>query len=491
MSEKTPIFRNIVKGTMILGGSQIFTMLINIIRGKFIAIILGAYGMGLYSLIQSSLAPFTQLFSFGLPTPAVRSISVEKGRERLHCIVAFRRILACLALLGTTTMALSAQLLSRFTFGNEEYSCWFLMLSLTLLFTLLGTGECAILQGLRKLKMYAIATIVAPLFGLVIGIPLYYVYGVQGISPTLLITAMASWLIARMEVNRILPRLPQQSWRYTYHLGHNMATLGGTIMVAGFIGSGCTYLLNTYIRSLSVEHIGFYQAATAITLQCTTMIFASMATDYFPHLSSIIEDRSKATTLVQQEGEIIILAMTPIILLLILFAPLIVRVLLTNEFLGIVPLLRMLAVSFIGRAYCFPQDYICIAKGDRQWFFWIEGVFTNVKTIVLSIGGYAMFGLLGLGYAAIANAAIDIISSSIFNHIRYGVSYEWKYLRLFSVCLGFCLLSFAVTQWGHSLHEYAIVATITGIGSIFTLRSLGKRIEIMELIRSKFNKQRL
>lgn len=488
-NEKTSIFRGIVKGTMILGGGQLFTMLIGIVRGKFVAIILGAYGMGLISLIQSCLNPFQLLFSFGLPTPAVRSISLEKGQDRLHTIVAFRRVLLCLALLGTATMLLSAEWLNKLTFGSEGQSSWFIGISLTLLFTILGIGECSILQGLRKLKLYAITSIIAPLTALIIGIPIYYIYGIQGIVPTLLITALFSWIAARIAVGQNLPTLPHQTWHNTIRLGRDMATLGGTMMVAGFIGAGCTYLLNTYIRSICMEDIGFYQAATSITLQCTTMIFASMATDYFPHLSSIIKEHTEARRLVQQEGEIVILVITPIILLLILFAPLIVRILLTNEFLCIVPLLRMFAVSFIARAYCFPQDYICVAKGEGRWYFWIEGIYTNVKTITLFIVGYAHFGLIGLGYAAIANAAIDIISSTLFNRIRYGITYDWRYVRLFTTCLALSLLSLAVMLHGHGWTEYAIISITCIAGCAYTVLELDKRIDLRGLIHSKLHKK--
>lgn len=489
MSEKTPIFRSIVKGTMILGGSQLFTIAINVIRGKLVAIILGAYGMGLSSLVQSALAPFQQLFTFGLPTPAVRSISLEKGLDRLHTIVAFRRLLACLSLSGAAVMSVFSPWLSQLTFGNDKYSVWFLGLSLALLFTILSIGEVSILQGLRRLKMYALTTIVAPVAGLVIGVPLYYFYGVQGIVPTLGIIAFISWLVARIEVERNLPALPHQSWNYTLSIGRDMLTLGGTMMVAGFIGAVCTYALNTYIRSISIEDIGFYQAATSITIQCTSMIFSSMATDYFPYLTSIINDRPRAAELVQQEGEIVLLIITPAILLLILLAPLFIEVLLTHEFLCITPVLRMLALSFLARAYCFPQDYICIAKGDKRWFFWVEGVFSNIKTIALAIACYSVFGLMGLGYAALIGAVIDILSSTILNHVRYGIRYEWQYIRLFILCLGLCTAALITALHGNSALEQTVLIAITAVGCILALRSLDKRVKICAFIRNKFHRQ--
>ena len=43
-------YRSILKGTSIFGGVQIFQILINLIRGKFVAMFLGPAGMGAASL---------------------------------------------------------------------------------------------------------------------------------------------------------------------------------------------------------------------------------------------------------------------------------------------------------------------------------------------------------------------------------------------------------------------------------------------------------
>ena len=74
-------FRNIMKGTVIFGGTQMLTMLVNLIRGKLVAVLLGAYGIGINSLLQSAIQPVQQFFSFGLPTSGVTSISNSSTLE--------------------------------------------------------------------------------------------------------------------------------------------------------------------------------------------------------------------------------------------------------------------------------------------------------------------------------------------------------------------------------------------------------------------------
>ena len=54
---KAEASRAILKGTALFGGTQAFTMLLNLVKGKCVAILLGAYGMGVSSLLSSAIAP--------------------------------------------------------------------------------------------------------------------------------------------------------------------------------------------------------------------------------------------------------------------------------------------------------------------------------------------------------------------------------------------------------------------------------------------------
>ena len=44
-------YKNIFKATSLFGGVQIYQILINVIRSKFIALLLGPYGVGIQGLL--------------------------------------------------------------------------------------------------------------------------------------------------------------------------------------------------------------------------------------------------------------------------------------------------------------------------------------------------------------------------------------------------------------------------------------------------------
>jgi len=53
-------YRSILKGTSVFGGVQVFQILINMVRGKFVALFLGPDGMGVSALLTSATSTVQQ-----------------------------------------------------------------------------------------------------------------------------------------------------------------------------------------------------------------------------------------------------------------------------------------------------------------------------------------------------------------------------------------------------------------------------------------------
>ena len=81
--------------------------------------------------------------------------------------------------------------------------------------------------------------------------------------------------------------------------------------------------------------MGYYAAGILIINAYVGMIFNAMATDYFPRLSAINKDNNAIQKVVNEQAEIAILLITPIITLFLLFKELIIQILYTPSFLVI------------------------------------------------------------------------------------------------------------------------------------------------------------
>ncbi|MEM1003359.1 MAG: oligosaccharide flippase family protein [Bacteroidota bacterium] len=200
-------YKQIMKATSIFGGVQAFNIIISIIRSKLIAILLGPAGMGIQGLLTSATALIGSLSNFGLGISAVKDIAAakeENNESRIaKVVVVIRRLVWLTGSLGTIATFVFASWLSELSFGNEDYTIAFRWLSITLLFTQLTNGQNVLLQGLRRLKFLAQANMLGSAAGLLVSIPLYYYYGIDGIVPAIVLSGLLTLSVATDFIRKV------------------------------------------------------------------------------------------------------------------------------------------------------------------------------------------------------------------------------------------------------------------------------------------------
>lgn len=483
-----------MKGTALFGGTQVVNILVNILRGKLVAILLGTLGMGISALYMSTLLPLQQLFSLGMPLAVVSVIAAADaskagGRHLMRAKVeAYRRCLVVLALLGAAVMLIGAPLFSRSAFGDTGHTRAFMCLAAALVFLILEAGETAVLQARRQMRQVAVRSVVNAVGSLLIGVPLYYFFGVRGIVPAIVLTAAVVWGYSRWQTRRLFLCQPSQSWSATWYLGRGIMALGFFMMLAALFGNLTNYALNALVRSLGgVSDVGLYQAANSITSQYVGLVFAAMATDYFPRLASLKDDREGFHTLVHKEYELVMLIVAPLVALLILTAPLLIRVLLTTEFLPLTGVIRLMGLAILCKAACFPLDYVSMAHGRKRYFFWMEGVWCNVKTFAVMALCYYFWGLQGLGWGALLSGLIDVVVTTVMTHWFFGITTSRLQIRFFiplmlslGACAAFSLCPNAVVAYGG-------MTLLSAVLSLVCLRLLARRVNLMEWLRGKMH----
>ncbi len=81
MSKNIDSSKDILKSTGLIGGSNIFTILIRVVQNKVVAILLGPTGVGIVSLFNSTISAIQSLSSLGLNISAVREVSISLKDE--------------------------------------------------------------------------------------------------------------------------------------------------------------------------------------------------------------------------------------------------------------------------------------------------------------------------------------------------------------------------------------------------------------------------
>ena len=426
-------YRGIIKGTVAFGAVQFFQIIVNLIRGKFVALFLGPNGMGISSLYNVAGNTLCQFASLGLNLAIVKEIAVNKeNKESLAKIVTLsRKLILCTAILGAFICIIFSPLLSKLTFGTTGYTMGFIALSIMVFFTVLGGGEMSILQGLHYVKPLSFASLIGASVGLIAGVPLYYFYGIGGIVPAMIILSVSMFVFYYYSIRRnikfdkikIIIKENKESIK-------NLISMGLTLLAGAMMGTVANYVLNNIIRIFgSIENVGLFQAANSIANQYVGMIFTAMALDYFPRLTAVSNDNTKMRVVVNRQIEVVLTLIAPIVCLLILTSPLIIQLLLTDSFYPILPLMRWMGIGIIFRALSFPMGYISFSKGNKKLFLWTEGILGNTFNLIIGGTMYYIFGLIGLGISIVVVYIIMNILYYLTNYHYYNYSIDLRILK--------------------------------------------------------------
>lgn len=441
-------YKTIFKRISAFGGVQVFNILVNLVRGKFVAIFLGPEGMGISQLYTSSTTTLQQLAGLGLNLSMVKEIAADKeDPEKLSRVMGVvYRLIMLTSLLGAVICLVMSPFLSQWTFGDRSHTVGFMVLSLSVALTVGGTGLLAVLQGMGEVKRLSKASLAGGLAGLLFGVPLYWLFGTGGIVPAMVILALAMFLFYYVSCRNagVLRGGDMKRGSRGTEIARRLISLGLILMIGGLVGAMTNYLINIFVRAYgSEEMVGLFQAANSITNQYVGIVFSALAMDYFPRLSAVVADKGGMREVVNRQSEIVILVMTPLVLLLMATAPVLIRILLTDSYLVITPLMRWLGLGVLLQAVSFPMSYIFLAKDNRKAYVWLEVVLSNVLWIACSMGFFYMFSLVGLGVSLAVRTAIDVAVTYSVCRTTYGFGYSRTTLIHLAVCIilgaaGFC-----------------------------------------------------
>lgn len=487
---KQASYRSIFKATSIFGGVQVIQIIVNLIKGKFVAILLGSAGMGISALLTSPLSMIITLVGLGLGTSAVRNISQAYNQNNLNylsrIIKIFRRWLIISCILGTLILSLTSSFLSKYSFGNDAYSLSFILLSLMLIPTLLNQGNTAILQGTRQITYTAQLSLWGSIVSVLTSVPLYYFFGLKGIIPALIIPAWITFFISCYYTNKIkLPTVivPQKE---IFREGMDMAKLGIVMVASVLLGQATVFVFNIFVsQSGNVSDIGFMNAAMGMTTMSISMVFSSMSADYFPRLTAVCADRKAMNQTVNQQGEILLLVATPLLLMFSVFSPILITMLLSEEFQVIKGFIRLLAFGMFFKTASYAIGYISFSMGDRQTFFLLEAVFGNLITLVLNVIGYILGGLNGLAVSFILSYIVYYIVVSVVTYFKYGYRISSTYKKVFFLLILVSGFSLVIQFFASEIYNYILGCLLIIITGIYAYKELDHRMSLTTFIKTK------
>lgn len=485
-------YSQILKSTSLFGGVQVFNILISIVRSKFVAILIGPVGMGIYGLLTSTSAFLSALTSFGLGTSAVKNVSNVSsfGNETQisKVIVIIRRLTAITGFVGMILSAVLSPWLSKIVFGNKDYTLPFIWISITLLFQQLTSGNLVMLQGLRKLRYLATANVFGSIVGLFLTVPIYYFWRLEGIVPVIILNSLSSMVLSYYFAHKVEILSVKTTLNETIAESKDMLKMGFAISLSGIIAAAVSFIVRTYINKIGgVDQVGLYNAGFSLIGTYVGMIFTAMVTDYYPRLSAVSSDNMRCRELINQQAEVAILIISPLLAFFLVYISFIIIILYSGEFIPAQDMIYWAAIGMYFKAASWSVSIIMLAKGASKLYFWNE-LLANLYILIFNILGYILADLKGLGMSFLLAYIIYFFQVVILTKYKF----DFHFNRIFYKIGGFQLLigisCFIINRFISSPWSFIIGSIFILVSCSHSITELNKRMPIILTIKSQFSK---
>jgi antigen flippase len=475
-----------VRSTFIMGGSSVINIFLGIIRTKVIALLLNPSGLGLMGVYQSISNLALTVSGMGINESGTRQVALSFQTKNVSSIsrtsLLLRRIALITGIGGTALLVILSKQISLLTFHDREHTLDIALLSLTILFGTISGAQAAIIQGARKISYLAKMNVLGPLWGTILSLPIIYFLGIRGIASYLIIIALTTvvtswWYSKKVDIPRT-----KASWRDSLIDAKPIVGLGLALMLGTMIIFGTSYLLRILIiRRLGLDAAGQFQASSLLSTVYVGILFKAMGTDFYPRLSAMSLNDKESCRLVNEQIEAGLLLAVPGVLFTLTFAPMVLLILYSKDFLSAISILRWQILGVLLQVVTWPMGYILRAKASGGLFIVTE-LYSSVCYIAGTWIGIKYFGLSGIGLAYFMYNALYFVLIYGIVHKKYSFSFAFKSSKILIIAFMATAIAFFISyfipRYYMPLNSILII-----IASIYSYKRLDFSKWIVKIIR--------
>lgn len=414
-------YKDILKSFSIVGSAQIVNIVIGILRTKLFAVFLGPTGVGLLGLFQSIVDIIKNVTGLGLNVSAVKFVAeanAEKDNELVSAIIAILKKWGIITGLAGTIITISLNApLSEFTFGNSLYRFPIIALSTTLFFTSVAQMYLGILQGLREMKHFVLASVWGYLLGFLITIPMVYFGGQNSVVYVIIINSVTLFLSTNYYFRKIKYRYIKNSFSEVLRKGKKIVQLGSYMTFTTIVATLTLYIIRQYILTHdSMEGVGIFQASWSLAIIYIGIISNAMGADYYPRLAMISDNDSRLNILTNEQTMVTLLIGSPVVILMLLFMPVSVRILYSESFLEGLSIFQWMIIGVFSKLLTQPLGYVLLVK-EKGIKYIVSSSSWYVGYILCVIFTWKLWGIETLGISFLLVSLLDIV-------ITYFLAYQ-------------------------------------------------------------------
>ena len=492
MSKNRGEYRGVFKATAILGSVQLFNILIAVVRNKCISILLGPAGMGIMGLLTSATGTITGFTNLGITFSAIKNIAsaYEKGDYTTlgKVLYVLQRCIWTTGLLGAIVCLSLCRQLSQWTFGNTDFTISFAFLSISLLLTQLTNGNLLILKGCRNINYYAKANVWGNFLSLFITVPLYFWLGIDAIVPALILFSISTFLCAYFYRSRLrLVQIRTERGEFK-EISKDILIAGIAFSAAEFFPLIASFYIRTFISNNGgLTDVGLFSAGFAILNGYVGMIFTAMSTDYIPRLSAVSDDDHQLELVINQQIEMSILLLFPLIVLFVIFGKLVTLILYSSQF---YPMIEMIYWGGLGMLFKVPNwcfGCFLIPKRESKAYFYFS-ILSALFYLGMNMLLYSVWGIKGLGISFLLSHIFDASVSYWYINRKYQINYKIKTI-LELLGMGVVIVTVIIFQSSQLVTWiiYTLDFCVCILAGLYSYNRLNSLMDLTSFIKSKLN----
>ncbi|WP_445714997.1 oligosaccharide flippase family protein [Flavobacterium sp.] len=483
-------YKTILKSTSIFGSVQLVTIITAIIKSKIITTLIGSYGYGIYSVLIHTSDLIKQISLVGIDVSGVRKIAEEnpiKNKNELqYNIAVISKLVLISGFIGFILATTLSLFLSTVIFLSSSYWYLFFFLALAIFFNCLTAGNNAILQGNSKFSQLAKSNLISNIIGLILIIPFFYFFKIDAIIYVIIITAMVNYFVSKYFLRFLFIPNVKISFKSAIKSGDNIIKFGSLLMLLSFLPVLANYIIQIFIGRIDgLNEVGLFNVGIVILNTYVGFIFSAMSMEYYPRLVAQISDFKKLSNSVNQQIEISLLIITPILILFSILSEFFIKIFFSLEFIPILPMLDWAIFAMLFKAVSFPIGYLFIAKADSKVFV-KTSIFFNSIFVIFCLFGYYLKGFNGLGFSFLIYYFIHLIGVYLISSKRYNLKLVKNTIQIFFFNLLFCLTIFILNFYSEIQLLLVLKFFVLSGSLVYSLVTLNKLVPIF----SYFKKER-
>lgn len=399
-------YSQILRSSTTIGSASFITILINIVRTKVVALLLGPSGIGLMSLLIVIMETMTTLAGLGMNTSGVRQVAQSHLMDDASQKLIRRSLLLAnvlLGILGALVLWLARERISQFVFGDIRHGTQISWLGIGVFLSVVAGSQSAILQGHRRIGELARVSVISALLSAAAGIACIWFYGSPAIPAFIVFGPAFSFLVASFYLSKTSsPENTKIALKDLSPQWKAMLTLGLVFMVTTLMANLTQLAVRSLVtRESGIDATGHFQAAWSITMQYIGFVLAAMAADYYPRLTQAIDDKAMANNMVNEQIEVGLLIAAPVIIIMMALGPAVINLLYSSDFSESAAILRWQVIGDILKVAAWPMGFILLASAKRGLFFITQSTW-HASYLILVFIGLPILGLRVTGMAFLA-----------------------------------------------------------------------------------------